>query len=211
MSNDDGNLPAAKHDLDYAVSKLIEHSHAIFGNKLYAGPSLYMQLYDAVGGEQCSTGNGGGNKSRPPVWLDALDLLTEIDTALEAWQPAYSGVPATVGRIKHLQQRKWRPQDVRQICQIIAALNSWVLSINTLLNPNPSWTLPNACPACHRAVVYRRDSGGDLIRQPALQIRRGGEPYCRCENCRTVWPEALFPLLAGTLGYQPEDRRQLLQ
>ena len=200
---EDGNLPAARRDLDNAIHQLIEPRSTIHNNQIVTAPSLYMQLWDAVSGENNNGGGaGGGTKSRPPFWTDAFDLCNEIDQAVEAWQPAYTGVPPTIGRLKWLQDRKWRPQDVHSINQIIQAVTEWAAGITELMNPTPKWTLPNPCPACGKAVVYRKDGAGEQVRQPALQLGPNG---CHCLHCRTLWAPDKFVFLARVLGNLPDN------
>lgn len=194
----DGNLPAALNNLTHAVTALTEPRPQLVDGRLLKQPSWYMQLWDAVSGEQSNTGGGGGSKSRPPFWTDAFDTLNEIDTAVAVWQPAYTGTPPTVGRLHTLQAHKWRPQDVRAITQITAALQAWVITIETLLNPQPKWTLPNPCPACGTTTIHRRDGAGEMVRQPALQIGPNG---CTCQHCRYTWAPAYFTHLAAVLGF----------
>lgn len=202
-THQDGNLPATLRQLEDAIETLTGPKRTLHNGKMKSGPSLYMQLWDAVSGENNNGGgSGGGSKSRPPFWLDAFDLINEIDTAAEAWQPAYDGVPPTVGRLRHLQARKWRPQDTRLIEQYAAAIQAWALSITELMNPTPKWTLPNPCPACGKHVVYRKDSAGETVRQPALQLGPNG---CHCHACHTVWAPDKFVFLARVLGSLPDN------
>lgn len=196
--DEDGNLPAALRALQDAVAALCEPKHEYLDSRLVSTPSLYLQLMDAVTGEQVNTGGGGGSKSRVPFWLDAFQLLQEIDDALEIWQPAHTGVPASVGRMHWLLQRRWRPQDATRIEQLATNLTDWAKQIDQLLNPPRNWSLAAACPACNTSVVYRKDSTGDKVRQPALQIGKDG---CQCLNCRYIWEPTRFYILAGALGY----------
>lgn len=195
--SEDGNLPAARTALEDALHALCGPQSRVVDDRLVYIPSRYLQLLDATMGEQVNTGGGGGSKSRPPFWLDAYDLRAEIDVAVECWQPAFTGTPPTVGRLHWIAQRKWRPQDVRQIDQITRAVAEWAHSIDTLLDPPRRWTLPSPCPECKTATVYKRDAAGELIRQPALQISPTG---CICARCKTHWPPEHFLLLASVLG-----------
>jgi hypothetical protein len=197
-TDEDGALRPALQALADAVAGLCTPLEEYFESRLITTPSLYLQLRDAVTGEQVNTGGGGGSKSRPPFWTDAFDLLTEIDTALEIWQPAFTGVPATVGRLHWLLQRKWRPQDTKRIETLVSNLQYWRRRITELLNPPRKWTIAAPCPACQVATVYRKDSTGEPVRQAALQI---GPDGCQCLNCRYVWEPYRFQILAKTLGY----------
>ena len=196
---EDGNLPAAKTQLGYAIGALIDPRATIINAKVVHSPSLYMQLWDAVKGEQSNAGTGGGSKSRPPFWIDAFDLCNEIDIAVEALQPAFRGVPPTVGRFRGILERGWRPQDVHHMEQIVTACKQWTASILELMNPTPKWTLPSPCPRCGTKTVYRRDAGGEMVRRPALEINPDG---CKCVKCHASWPPPQFEFLSELLGYE---------
>lgn len=196
---EDGNLPAAKEALQDAVHAISGSQTQIIDDKMVATPSRYLQLRDSITGEQINSGGGRGSKSRPPCWLDALDKLNEIDTTLEIWQPTYIGVPPTVGRLRWLLRKRWRPMDVKQIEQMTEVIDGWAAQIDALLNPPRKWTLPSPCPACGATIVQRRDSAGETVRQPALQV---GVDGCHCVKCRTVWGPHLFTHLARVLGYE---------
>lgn len=201
---EDGNLPAALRQLGDAVSKLIDPQPLTHDDRLHWTDSLYDQLCDEIPGSQ-------GNRSRvphssPPLCIDAAELKNEIDVAVAIWEPrpvidvSVDNVsPMTVLRLQAIEKRGWRPQDVHGIEQIVSALAAWCESIANLLNPPPQWHLPNACPACDVAVVYRKNSGGESVRQPALKI---GATGCICQNCHHQWGPALFQHLANVLGYQ---------
>ncbi|MCV7434828.1 hypothetical protein H7K31_24850 [Mycolicibacterium bacteremicum] len=208
ITDEDGNLPAAKVELSNAVSALIEpkpkNREMDDGtNRIEWVDSLYDQLLDAVPG-------GQGNASRvpqssPPMCLDAAELKAEIDTAIAIWEPKPlidasqpHIAPITIIRLQALEGRSWRPQDVRAIEQIATNIRSWCESITTLLNPAPKWTLPNPCPACDVAIVYRKNSGGETVRQSALQI---GPTGCVCQNCHHEWAPSYFQHLARVMGY----------
>ena len=194
VENGDGALqPALQRFLD-AITRLIEPLHD-YELKATA-PSRYMQLRDALPGQQ-NTG-GGVARSLPPLWLDAQQLLDEIDTAVSIWQAQPSCVPPTVGRLRVLEAKGWRPQDSKQLEQMADAIEAWAREIDALLHPEPKWHLPNPCPACGTKVVYRKDSAGETVRQPALQIGADG---CTCQRCRHNWGPQLFQHLAAVLGY----------
>lgn len=200
--DEDGALRPALQALEDAVHALCgPQSQYLEGRVVYI-PSRYLQLMDAVTGEQSNSGGGGGSKSRPPFWTDAFDCLNEIDTAVECWMPAFEGVPPTVGRLKGLQAKGWRPQDTRQLEQITEAVGAWVSSIEQLLNPVAQWTLPYACPNCEAKTVYRRDSGGEMVRQPALKIGTDG---CTCGRCKAHWPPGRFLFLGKLLDTLPDN------
>lgn len=167
--------------------------------------SLYVQLYDAV-----NEGRTGGShstsrpRSLPTGWIDAQQILDEIDTGIGFWQPTPVDAEdlTTPARLRAMAKRTYRPQDVKELEQKTDILKAWCKDIRELFDPTPKWHLPNPCPSCAVAVVYRNDSGGDRVRQPALQI---GPDGCQCQNCRTVWAPDKFVFLARVLGSLPEN------
>lgn len=204
---EDGSLPESLGRLGNAISALIDPKPQTVEDRIIWVDSLYTQLVEALPGEQ---GSGQGvARSLPPVWLDAADLKCEIDTTVSVWLPAPvidllegDTMPLTVLRLEQLEKKAWRPQDTRQIDQIAGIVESWAANIKNLLSPTPKWSLPAPCPSCNRTTVYRRDSGGEMVRQPALQI---GVDGCTCLACKTVWPPERFVLLSKVLSMLPDN------
>lgn len=207
---EDGNLPAARHQLDIAISNLIDPKpQTTPDGHIHWLDSLYQQLIEEIPGQQ-GTGHGVP-RSIPPLCLDAAALLTEIDTAITCWEPnwpiplpsinpwAYEDDHPTVLRIRQLSTRKWRPQDTHSIQQIANNIQSWCSGIKAILTPTRRWALPNPCPACNTATVHRKDSAGETVRQPALQIGPNG---CECQCCHHKWAPEYFQHLANVLGYK---------
>lgn len=204
----DGNLPAARNKLSNAISALIDpkptHRQLDDGtNRIEWMDSLYDQLSDAVPG-------GQGNASRvpqssPPMCIDAVDLMRKIEAATAEWEPrpeidiSINTPPIAVIRLQAVERRMWRPQDTTLVEQIAAEIESWCTEIRSLLDPAKRWTLPNPCPACDTAIVYRRNSANETVRQPALQI---GPTGCVCQNCHHTWAPEYFQHLAQVLGYE---------
>lgn len=198
----DGNLPAARTRLERAISALIDPQQTFLDGQLRRGASRYMLLWDATPGEQIT---GRRELSATAVtWIEALRLRIEIDTRVEITQPAYCGVPPTVGRLKHVLKRTWRPQDVGYVDKMAKAVEEWCVEIDELLNPTPKWTLPAPCPACGKSRVYKRDSAGETVRQPALQIGPNG-CYCANPECDGYWAPEHFVFLSKLLGTLPEN------
>ena len=108
-------------------------------------------------------------------------------------------VPQVRIGLRELDLQSWRPQDCDRIDTITNQINSWCEQITTLLNPTPKWTLPNPCPACGTAIVYRKNSASETVRQPALQI---GPMGCACQHCHHTWEPAYFQHLARVMGYE---------
>lgn len=224
----DGNLPAAREHLHNAIAALIDPVPALAGqpdcpdcHNQNCEPdctehrcpghttftdSLYIQLYDAVPGEQ-GTGHGTA-RSLPALWLDAAKTLSEIDAATRKWVPWYEHCrqcqhcaqkPPTVARLEILRDRRWRPQDCAEIRSKTADLERWVIDIETLLTPQHVKHVAAACPACGHKTAQRRDSAGELVRVPALQIVT--DTGCTCIVCKATWGPQLYLHLCRVLGF----------
>lgn len=222
----DGSLPESRKRLEDAVSGLVDPQPELAGSPLCPDchnedcpktcevhncvghttwtDSLYLRLSGAVPGGQ---GQGHGIAcSSPPLNIDATELKQEIDVAVAAWEPRPlldlaqgDPPPMTVVRLEALEKRRWRPQDTRSMDQISGNIEAWNESIKALLNPTPRWHLPNPCPACDKTVVYRKNSAGEPVRQPALQLTADGG--CECASCHYVWAPYRIQILAAALGY----------
>lgn len=197
---EDGNLPAARTAFQGAVNEFTEPVPTLHNGQMLYAPSLYMQLFDAVGGDQSQTGNGGGSKSKPPIWTDALVLLQDIDLMVSVWQPGYKGIPPTVARLRHMSEQAWRPQDVKHIEKMTTVIQSWALDIERLFNPQHVKHFSEPCPNCNATHTYRRDSAGENVRVPALQII--ASVGCTCQVCRAVWPPEQYLFLCKLMGIE---------
>lgn len=200
----DGSLPESFRRLDKAVGALIDARDEYINGRTAAIPSLYIQLYDAVPGEQ---GNGHAPaRSMPPLWIDASHLLGQIDAAIRKWQPAYTKpaqriahlLPPTMSRLRELLQRSWRPQDTHLMDDMSAQLEGWVIDIDMLLTPQHVKSVSEPCPSCGHKTAYRKDSAGETVRVSALQLNPA--EGCMCIVCKAFWPPAHFGLLAKVLG-----------
>lgn len=200
----DENLPEARNRLDRAVYDL---THPRTDGQGHWAPSLYMQLRDSLAGEK-GAGYNGAPQSQPPVWVDASMLLHEIDTAAEVWHPQLCGVPPTVGRLKALRDKAWRPQDARNIHQIASACEVWCKQITNLLDPEriKHFREPNgegyaACPQCGRRTTYRTDpTDGESKRVPVLQWT--AETGTTCIVCKAWWEPRKTLFVSQLLGFE---------
>ncbi|GFG74739.1 DUF7341 domain-containing protein [Mycobacterium botniense] len=199
-------LSDARRQLDYAISALIDPKPQHTGTRIVWLDSLYDQLREAVPGTKRD--RTGIAASQPPAWIDALDLLREIDATVAHWEPSWPqnhrnpaglSTPVTILRLRAIQSRKWRPHDVADIHDKTGAIRKWAERITNMLTDTPVKHLPAACPACGKKTIYRHDSAGELVRQPALQITTAG---CVCQHCRTTWGPERFLFLAKVLGYE---------
>jgi hypothetical protein len=145
------------------------------------------------------------------MWLDAADLINEIDVAAEVWHPQLAGVPKTIGRLRALQARSWKPQETRNVNQIAEACEIWARQIHTLLNPgsikhfrSPVSEGYAACPRCEKATTYRKDpSDGEPKRVPTLQWTK--DTGTTCVACRAHWAPVETPWVARLLGFELDD------
>jgi hypothetical protein len=156
-------------------------------------PSLYRQLQTATAANQ-----GAGNhtpRSLPPIWIDAENLLIEIDTAADAWNHQWDRLPITTGRLHTLVETKWQPHQIRSIKQITRILTIWAAQIETLLNPEPAIYLPDPCPNCHATHHRHEDTAGDTVTAPALRLTAA---RCQCQVCKTAWPPKFLQRLLHT-------------
>lgn len=193
----EGDLPKAKTRLDKAITQLFDPITATINNTHVEAPSLYGQLCDAIFGQ---TGERSGGAAGSPLWIDACDLRNQIDVQLAHWQPR--GIDA-VDRVHHIDVRPWRPQDTDLVDCIATTMDTWATSITNLLNPEARVTIPAACPSCGVRTVYR-ESAGEQVRQPALQVTKDG---CQCMNrkCGATWTPDLYMHLSRVLGFKKPD------
>lgn len=195
----DGELKPALTRMRRAVDDLIEPRATIVNNAVVKAPSLYMQLFDSIRGEQ-GTANGSAARSMPPVWVDAADMLNNIDLMVSVWQPGFSGVPPTVARLRLFVGQQWRPQDTRSVEQIAGIVEAWVSEIEGLLDPISTKYVSAACPACGERWAYRTDSAGEQVRVPALRIVT--ETGCTCQACGASWGPEKYLFLCNLLGFE---------
>lgn len=227
----DGRLPEAKRRLEDAVSALVDPRQRMLLDKLQWSDAWYMQLVESVPGDQGQNHNPHPT-SVVPFWVDAVELLREIDTAVWCWQRdpgPFDGdlsaqrppTPETVRRLWLLEKSKWKVEDVRRINQIIEACNDWCKRIEELLNPIPTRTLWAAdgsktwaaCPACGESFIYKRDPAGDKpIRVPTLQMTDDMATVCVNRECGAEWGPQRALFLCKVLGYPvPEGVQDLCQ
>ena len=190
------NLPAAKARLDKAIGQLFDPIEAHINGRYVEAPSLYQQLVEAKAGQ---TGERCGGTAGMPLWPDALDLATRIDTRLHELNQGRGH--DTYDRAYLLDVRAWKVEDTEHVETIATEIESWATTITNLLNPERKISLPNPCPQCQVAVVHRQ-SAGEKIRTAALHIDNQG---CHCLNCKTRWTPEYYTHLARVLGYKPAD------
>lgn len=198
----DEYLPHARTQLSNAISALVdEKPQSVTDDKggatrIVWTQSLFAQLEEAIGGAQ-GAANRGASRSKPPLWVDAVDLHHEINQTIRTWwQLPTLDTPASLTEI---DDAAWRPQDVPLLDGWSKQLRKWCTAIETLLSEERSWTVKGACPQCETVTVHRWIDG-DRIQKPALHVTTKG---CTCLNCHEVWPPERFQILAAALECAP--------
>jgi len=192
------NLPGAKAHLDKAIGQLFDPIQAHINGRYVEAPSLYQQLVESKAGQ---TGERCGGNAGMPLWPDALDLATRIDTRLHELNQGRGH--DTYDRAYLLDVRTWKVEDTELVESLAVEMESWATAITNLINPQPKWSIPAPCPQCQHRWIHR-PSAGEQIRQPALQLTPEG---CQCMNhqCRAKWGPGQLEHLALVLGYEKPD------
>lgn len=200
------NLPAAIRALRAAIDRMVKPSQSYLNNTHIEVPGLYLQLSAAICGQQGS-GNGLHARSLPPVWVDAADQLNNIDLMVSVWPTGSAG--DTLRQLRALSAKTWTVDDAKTVRRLAGIINAWADDIETLLNHdhvkyiNGTDGRPAPCPACGTDTIEKRDSAGELIRTPALQIVT--EKGCTCVACGYVWEPKHYLDLIDQLGFdRPE-------
>lgn len=200
---DEQTLPDAKRQLDDAIAALVDQQPITLGRgQIGWMPGRYDQLCNAIGGE--TGARSGRTHSSMPIWCDAHDLITLIDTSTAQWSPD----PSTVKfRYFELRARSWRPQDTGLVTDIAITTEQFAVRVDELLDPEPTVYLndpnepvPAACTSCGTRRVHKPDPAnpGKTVMQPALKITAAG---CVCQKCRASWEPGQLRMLAAALGY----------
>jgi len=192
----DGNIVAAKKQLDEAVQRLCFPNWKTYQSRLCEAPSLYDQLRSDLAGTQGDTRTPA--KSLPPVHIDALELLKDIDGKARTWTGRNGNT--TPDRLFMLINKHFRPQDTKQVTEMATTVDRWCETICNLLDPRSQLHISAPCPSCGKSVIYRRDSGGDLVREEALKWTpvAGFE----CQACKASWSPLQTLFFARLLGIE---------
>jgi predicted RNA-binding Zn-ribbon protein involved in translation (DUF1610 family) len=192
----DGNIVAAKGRLVKAVNRLCEPRYAQFNNSMFQSPSLYEQLKSDLAGMQGE--NKSPAKSLPPIWVDACQLLADIDGQVSRWLPRRRG--STPGRLGILSDRPWRPQDTDHVSTLARTVDQWCEQITHLIDPQSVKHISAPCPSCGKKTIYRKDQAGEVVRQPALRIV--AHIGCTCQACGAHWAPDRYLWLVKLLGFE---------
>lgn len=191
----DGNIQAARTKLGRAVQRLTAPRTAVYHDRTMFAPSLYAQLLSDLAGTQGD--NRTPAKSLPPVWMDAMQLVNTIDAEVHGWAPRPGNTPH---RLQILAFASWRPQDTDKVNMMATRVDSWCENIIRLLDPESVKHISAPCPSCGRQKVFRRDSAGEMVQQPALRIVTN--VGCECQHCKAHWGPELYLHLARVLGLE---------
>lgn len=164
-------------------------------------PSMYTQIRDDVYG-MSGEAMRGVSESRPPLWVDGIDWINTADTLAQEWAPAITG--GTVARLDGLTRHAFGPDDTGWLQNANQRLTRLATDGDTLLQGEEHHRLDVVapCPQCHQTTVYRKDSGGDMVRKTALQLTVNG---CRCVACGAFWDREHLNFLAEVIGCQHTD------
>ena len=171
VTTTDGYLPAALDRLYAAVAGLIDPLKEVHDGAVMAAPSLYQQLLGAIPTTMGHATVQTGRRSMPPVWTDALDSRVEIDDKTREWQPSLPGRHHARQIAPGGRQAVATTRHTSDVEKIAGNVESWAVSVKSLLSPAAVKQLSAPCPACGATTAFRRDSAGERVRVPALQIR----------------------------------------
>lgn len=196
---DEQTLPHARATLHDAVHHLTgPRTHHDDQGTRY-GQSLLAELADHLH-DQHGAGHGGRPRSTPPAALAALDLQRRIADTTAAWARQHQLTSqGTYAHLLALADHGWRPQDTPIVARYADEVLDWVRGAESILDPPRQITLAAACPACGTTTIYRPDSTGETVRQPALHI---GPHGCECQHCHHIWGPQQYLHLARVLGYE---------
>ncbi len=197
ITSTDGPLALSRRRLGDAVAALADPQPvAVAGVYRWQTP-IYLELRQALNGSK--TDRTGVQRSLLPCRVDVLALVIDIDRTSAGWLP--EGKDGTLGRLRRLAGKAWRPQDCDLLAGYTDRLECWVLTATELLRPTARVFLVGAaCPCCGACSAYVRNAEGERARQPALKVSEDGAV---CGACKARWDPARFGLLAKLLHCPP--------
>jgi hypothetical protein len=203
----DGQLQPARQALADAISDLVDPRPQYTDQGLQWLDSRYHELREALTSQRL--GSSHQHQSQAPAWVDAIDLLKDIDHKTRGWEPDWPindcDEYPTIQRLRQIDARKWRPQDVTTINTITNDIARYNIRINELLEPARIIYLANPCPHCHKTETHRTPKGEtEPIRVAALQITSDTDIQANCNHCHSHWPKAELQFLGRLLGNRIE-------
>lgn len=159
-------------------------------------PPLYTQIRDEVDGLSGMEGHGK-SESRPPLWVDGIDWVHSVDKYANRWLP--DNGEGTASRFDEASRAPYGPDDTAWLKKRTDEIEALVRKGEELLQGEEArrFDVVAPCPQCGTQTVYRKDSGGDHVRQAALQLTIHG---CACVACGTWWDRDHLNFLAEVIG-----------
>jgi hypothetical protein len=169
-----------------AVAGLVDPIKALTDDVIRTAPSLYEQL---VGSIPTAKREGMGRlagRSVPPVWTDALDLRIEIDDTARGWQP--DQVCSTPTRLRGLAAKRWRPQDTSGVEKIAGRVESWAVSVQSLLSATSVKHVSAAVPGVRSDVRLSKRLGRRTGTGAGAADRHRARLHLPGLRTHPVWP-----------------------
>jgi hypothetical protein len=177
-------------------------------------PSLLEQLLDAVGSSQLAANGAAGSVHRIPIDPKAVELVAEIQRAVYG-QPG--GTPTA-------QLRNWaaaltEENNATALPEAAQWAERWVVRAREIVAPDDiEQVAVEPCPRCGNSWVHARDDTGEIVRKPALQVRRGrptpsgntvgGEIRCMWQSCGARWPQIEYDFLVSLMEQKRRERAE---
>lgn len=186
----------------------------------------YDEMRSDLAGQQ-GTSTGGVARSLPPVWVDGLDRVTEVDRRVAWWTEqfgldgeqgrvdvvAYGIMLDTAGtttaRLRNVASYQW-PNDQVWLMYgglIARELEGWQVAAEQLVEGVKQGKLEviAPCPECGERYVYRKDSAGEIVRHAALQMALVG---CKCLSCNDLCAQDNLLTLSRVIDYETAPERE---
>lgn len=183
-------------------------------------PSVYDEMRSDLAGQQ-GTSTGGVARSLPPVWVDGLDWVTQVDRRVAWWTDQFGldgeqgrvdvvayGIMfdtagTTTARLRNFAAYQW-PNDQIWLMYgglIARELEGWQVAAEQLVEGVKQRKLEviAPCPQCGERYVHRKDSAGEIVRQAALQMTLDG---CKCLSCNDLWAQDNLLTLSRVIDYE---------
>lgn len=195
-------VDAARDTLRRAVDELttvrvLDVEHDDGSRSTSAAPALLTQLVRELTGMEATEGSFSA-RSRPPLRLDAVQLLTDIDREVGA-----RGTPERIDAVHRWGQTCASALTGAAMVDAAALAESWLRSVRELLDPAPKRRVSAPCPACGATKVWSHEDrdNGEHYARPALTI---DEPSasCLCDACGARWGIELWEHLRQVLEQQ---------
>ncbi|QWS68241.1 ribbon-helix-helix DNA binding domain protein [Gordonia phage VanLee] len=210
----ESEIHALTSELTYAVHRLIDprlrlRSYREAGSidlkrEVHQIPSILEEVRLSLGGLEEGVSGAGTARSVPPLWMDALRWLNEIDYESRSWC-RHHGITARPGAraatvLGALAAHKFRPQDERKVVNYTSHVTRWASEGVRLLGGARFGLRDTACPDCGTRTVRRQNAEGEWGTTEALEVSVEG---ARCLSCHRHWDASSFEHLGRILGCTP--------